>query len=330
MPQLDEEIEEVNSSIASATDDQQQEQADNTVDTSGGDAKSSPATGEKDNDLLSVVRDAVDKAAKPASPAPPAEGQEKTVDDQEPKKLDNETYSDVPFSKHPRFRQLVAERNSLREDATRYRNVQGFLDQSGVSGEEAHNALVIASLIKTQPTEAWKQLRPIVESLLVAAGEILPPDLQQRVQAGEIPTEAAIEISRHRATAQSVQAAQSFREQQEQRRRETDRISSIQSAAQEWEQDRRLKDPNFEAKVVALRKEVAWLHSTEGKPNTPEGVREQLAKAYKAVNATFVSPTPPPSQRPAITPVRGGQVAGNVRSGEVSTLDIVRQHTRAR
>jgi hypothetical protein len=67
---------------------------------------------------------------------------------------------------------------------------------------------------------------------------------------------------------------------------------------------------------------------TEGRPNTPEGVKAQLEKAYKAVNATFRPPAPVPQRRP-VAPVTGGQVAGNQRPEAMSTLDIVKANRRA-
>lgn len=330
MPLQDDQIEEVASSNTSALDEQNVEQAQKPVATSG-DAASSPATGEEDKDLLSVVRDAVDKSKPETSAASPAEGEEDEGSSDQPKKIDNENFSDVPFNNHPRFRALLKSWREEKQDAERYRNVQTFLDTHGVSPEEASDALIIAGLAKTNPAEAWKQIKPWVQKVLVAAGEVLPDDLQQRVQAGEFTAEAALEISRHRATAQSVQAQQSFREQQALRQQQIEATSSITNAAVEWEQDRRLKDPNFDTKLVPLQKEIAYLHATEGKPTTAEGVRDQLRRAYKAVNSAFVAPTPAlPTARPkpAINPVRGGNVAGNAQPSEMSTLDIVRQHTR--
>jgi hypothetical protein len=330
---MDEEIEVVNSSDTTALDETSTAAAETPETPEIVDAKSSPATGEnEDKDLLSVVRDVVDKHKPAASSASPAEGdEEKSEDDKVAKKPDDENYSDVPFNRHPRFQQLLRKSKALEVDASRYHNVQKFLDDAGMSGEEAGEILTIGALIKTNPAEAWKRMKPVVQQVLIAAGEVLPEDLQSRVQQGEFSHEAALEVSRHRATAQSVQAAQSFREQQEQRRQQQATVTAVQDAAVTWENDRRLKDPNFDAKLEPLMKEVAWLQAREGKPATPEGVKDQLQRAYKAASATVAPaqiPTPVARPKPAITPIRGGQVAGNTRPSELSTLDIVRQHTR--
>lgn len=331
MPPMDEEIQDMASSNMSDLDDQQpQGEASAKPETTADDAKSSAATGEDGPELLDIVRDVVDKRPKPDA-ASPAEGEDTGDKDQgeEQKKDDDEDYSDVPFSKHPRFKKLIAQRNELRVDAVRYRNVQTFLDNNGLTADEAGDMLVIGALAKTDPAEAWKQVKPWVQKLLIAAGEVLPEDVQQRVQAGEISQEAALELTRARASAQSMQAAQSFREQQEERRRQQELSSSIMNAAASWEEDRRVKDPNFAAKQEPLMREVAWLQTQEGKPKTPEGVRDQLQRAYKAVNAAFVPPQPKPAPRPAVRPVTGGQVAGNAQPSQMTTLDIVRANRRA-
>lgn len=327
MPPLDDQIEDTNSSNVSDLDDQQQTPVDNTADVKPVEpADSSPATDGADNfDPLSVVRDVVDKRKEPEPvAASPAEGEEGSKDDEGEKKQDDENYSDVPFHKHPRFQQLLRRTKAAEVDAVRYRNVQSYLDERGLTAEEAADGLDIMGLMKTNPAEAWKRLKPVVEKVLLAAGEILPPDLDQRVQNGEFSREAAIEVARARAQANSVTATQQFQQQREEQRRLQEFGRSLISAADEWETQRRSRDPNFAAKEESLLKELTWIQHREGKPTTPEGVRAQLDKAYAAVNAGL-RPAPAPQPRPVPRrPVVGGQVAGNQQPAERSTLDIIK------
>ncbi|QIG74381.1 hypothetical protein EVC08_069 [Rhizobium phage RHph_N65] len=324
MPQLDDNIQDLEPSTDPTLDENSQPGASGKAD----DAVSSPATGEEDADLLSVVRDVV-KESRASDTASPAEGEEENGQAAGAKKEDDENFSDVPFHKHPRFQQLLRKSKTFEQDAIRYQNVQGFLDREGLSAEEAADGLVIMGLMKTNPAEAWARLQPTLQKLAVAAGVILSDDLQARVQKGELTSDAALEISRARAQASSVQAAQSFQEQRRRQQEQTSFAQSLTDAASAWEQDRMAKDPNFGAKQELLMKEVAYLHLKEGRPDTPAGVTAQLQKAYKAVNATFRPAPPPPSPRPAARPVTGGQVAGNQRPAAMSTLDIVRANRRS-
>ena len=296
-------------------------------------AESSAATDETaEKDTLSVVRDVVNEKKSEAAAASSAEGEEAgkepgaTVTRKEP---DDENYSDVPFHKHPRFQQVLGRMKGAEADAVRYRNVESFMEEHGLAADEAAEALMVAGLAKVNPAEAWKRMKSWVQQVLVAAGETLPEDLQKRVEAGELSNEAAQEVSRARATVQSVEARQTLEQRRTETRQETERRTAITGAAASWEQDRRAKDPNFNAKFVSLQKEVAFLQLSEGKPNNPDGVKDQLNRAYKAVNEQIRAAAPVPRQRPAVTPIRSGEVAGNARPESVSTLDVIRAHRRS-
>lgn len=338
MPSMDDQIDDTNSSDVSVLDDAVAAEQNSAGDTAA--AASSTAEGEQDADLLSVVRDVVSESRGQSASASPAEGEEGS---EATASADDDDYADVPFNRHPRFRQVVKERREfkekltamerevepLRQDAGRYQNVVGFLDQAGLSADEAADMLTIGGLMKTDPVEAWKRMKPTIQNLLIAAGEVLPEELQQRVSSGELSKEAAVEIARAKAAVASVQRQQSFREQREQRTSEQNAVRSMQQAAADWEADRMRKDPNFAAKLPDIQREVVFLQRTEGVPNSPEGVNEQLAKAYKTVNDRFKPAQPAPKPKVPVRPVMGGQVAGNQQPAEMSTLDIIRANRRA-
>ncbi|RWA81500.1 MAG: hypothetical protein EOQ31_31650 [Mesorhizobium sp.] len=290
------------------------------------DANSSTATDAKtaEKDTLSVVRDVVDARAEQsaASSADSAEAGQKPGA-AAPKEPDNENYTDVPFHKHPRFQHVVSELKTARIDQQRYQNVENFLQEQGLSGDEAAGLLRIGGLIKTNPAEAWKEMKPVVEKVLIAAGELLPADLKAMVDRGEMKPEVALEVSRSRAAVQSTEARVQFDRQRQESRQQSDARNAILGTVSSWEAERKLRDPNFDAKQPALQREIAWLQTKEGRPNTAEGVRAQLQKAYDTVSAAHVAPAPVRQQRPAIRPVTGGQVNGSVRPEIKSTLDAV-------
>jgi hypothetical protein len=292
-------------------------------------AKSSDAPGDNDAPkLTSIVRDVVAaKKAPAAATASPADGSNHDPKPEKaPKEPDDADYTDVPFHRHPRFQHLLRKAKSHEQDATRYRNVETFLNNNGIGPEEAADALVVAGLLKTNPVEAWKRLKPIVQNLLVAAGELVPEDMAPRVQNGELSREAAIEIARARALAESTQRQMTFSQQQAQAREAQAQAAAIQNAAVTWEADRRAKDPNFDAKMKLLRAEVIDLQRAEGVPNTPEGVRVQLDRAYKAVVLPAAAPPPAPPQPKR--PVPPGTTS-NVSAAAEDTLSLIRA-TRAR
>lgn len=282
---------------------------------------------------LSIVRDVVSKSEEApeaaASSANEENGQE-TGEVETTTEQDNENFSDVPFNKHPRFQQVLGKLKAAETDAQRYRNVETFIGEQGLSGDEAAELLQIGGLIKTNPVEAWKRVLPTIQQLAIAAGEVLPDDLRQRVQAGEVSREVAMDLSRQRAANQSMTARQDWERQNSQQRQVVELQQQIGSTVTSWESERRARDPNFEAKLPAIEREVAWLQSKEGKPRNVEGVRDQLQRAYTAVSASFAAPTPSAPKPATKRPVTGGQVNGNVRPEPTSTLDIIEQVVAAR
>lgn len=280
-----------------------------------------------DEGSLSIVRDVVSKteegAGAAASSANGADGRE-AGDPKPTTEQDDENYTDVPFHKHPRFQQVIGRLKTAETDAQRYRNVENFIAEQGLTGEETQQLLVIGGLIKTNPVEAWKQMLPTIQKLAIVAGEVLPDDLKQRVAAGEVSRDVALDLSRQRAANQSLAARQEWERNSSQQRAAVETQQRIGQTVQSWESDRRARDPNFEAKLPAIEREVAWLQSKEGKPRDVEGVRDQLQRAYTAVSAQFVAPAST-AARPAKRPVTGGQVNGNVRPEITSTLDIIDQ-----
>lgn len=144
-----------------------------------------------------------------------------------------------------------------------------------------------------------------------------------RVGAAALPLkapQAAIEMSRLRAQQQSGAARQSFEQQRQEAQRTQEAQRALATTASTWEADRRRKDPNFDTKYDALMDAVYVLQRREGVPNTPEGVKAQLDKAYKSLAPVQSKPTPqrtPPRQN------MSGQVAGNQRPAVRNTMDII-------
>ena len=293
----------------------------------GAEAPSSGA--DKDvGSTLEIVRNVVDDREDDEPTASSADGNEAEVSAEAAPshtERDDENFSDVPFGKHPRFQELLRQRRAFQTDAQRYQSVQAFLDTNGLDANEAANALDLIAQAKRDPVGAWQRVKPWIQELLVAAGEVLPNDLHDAVQRGEMSHAHAVEQSRLRAQVQAGQQAATFRERQYEQQALQQQTQALVSAADAWAAERQTRDPNFEAKLVPIRKEIAYLHATEGRPVTVDGVRDQLNRAYRAVNEQ-ARPAPAAQRKPAVRPVTGGQVAGNAQPATPkNTLDIIKQ-----
>jgi hypothetical protein len=274
-----------------------------------------------DDDPYEIIKDVVAKRKAPVASSAAVE--EPITPRAVSKEPDNETFSDVPFNKHPRFQEVLRQRNDFKTDAVRYQNVQTFIDNNGLSAEEAADLLVIGGLMKINPQEAWKRMEPAVKRLLIAAGEVIPDDLRGLVQQQKMSQEAALEVSRARAATQSVSVQRSFDQQRAERQAHLSQSQLRKDAASAWEADRRRRDPNFDAKLEAIGKEVLWLQRQEGVPDSPQGVQDQLRRAYEGVNKGFSSPRVP-QRKPAVTPINGSrQGSGDARPAPKNTMEII-------
>lgn len=298
-------------------------------------AESSPAPSVEEPDFLTVARSVIDNTEESEGDEPEiskaADDQSDALasqaDDEEPQEEqaepDDENFSDAPFHNHPRFKKLIAQRNEFRTGHQEYQKIQSYLIENGLSNEEAAEGFEVMALLKRDPEAAWARLKPIVQSLLVATGSVLPDDLKARVQQGELTRDAALEMSRLRAGKQALTQQQQLEQQRQAYVQQHQAQQAIRTEVANWEQSMRQRDPDLEAKFDAIEGHVLKLHRVEGQPRTPAEARNQLERAYEAANKMFASVQP---RRPERKPVIGGRVSGSPQaSAPASMEDVVRK-----
>lgn len=281
--------------------------------------------------LLSVVQDAVqpkDDAEATASQADEESTDTDTSQDEAGQKDaqgqdEGDEFADVGFRKHPRFQQLIRERNAYKGDAQEYRKIQTFLSENGLSAERAGEMLQIGALMERNPAQALEQLRPHLQKLVQEAGAVLPNDLQDRVRKGELTKDAAAEISRLRAQQAGTQREQQFQQEQAERQRQQQAAEGMRNAAASWERTVRQRDPDFDALMEDVEREIVYRHSKGERPSDPDGVKKQLDEAYAAVKKRTRPAAPP--KRP-VQPVTGGRAAASQAQEPTSILDIVKSY----
>lgn len=301
--------------------------ADQPVDLGTDSSDSSSEKKDEPFDLLSVIRkvgEKKDEAA--ASSAEPEEKGDRTqpgpsASTPEAKEPDDENFSDVPFHKHPRFQQLVQQRNAYKTGHDEYAKLTNFLNDTGLAPKDAAEILEIRALMKGNPAEAWKHLKPMVQQLLADAGELLPADLQQRVKKGEMTREAAMELSRLRAAQTIGQRASEHEQTVSQQRAQREAVQARVSAVVAWEREQS-KDPTFVAMQEDVQKELLWIHKRDGVAGDPDSAVKQAQAAWDAVRKRAKATAP---ARKPVTPVTGGRGAGGNNAPQAkSVLDIVR------
>lgn len=220
----------------------------------------------------------------------------------------------LPFNTHPRWKELIEEKNgyktqieTLRTDAEQARSLNGILRQYNIRNDEFENAIKYLIALRTDPRQAAAMLKPTWEQLGMLTGDILPADLQAEVAAGTLTPERAKQI----AEAQGQQRWQQWRGQNGAQAQASDMQSVVNQTTSMWEQTKIGLDPDFKP-GSALYKQVA-LHLGVMKAGDAQQAHANCEKAYKQAKedlAAFV-PKPVPSRRPPQSrpqPVNNGAV----------------------
>jgi len=287
-------------------------------------APSSSVESETEADLLSVVQDAMQMSdEEPDSQSDEIETEETDeapVDEELSEQEDDETYNDVPFNQHPRFKKLIDERNTYRTDAEQYGKIQSFLSENSVSANEAAQGLQIMALMKQDPKGALEALKPYVEQLSQATGMILPEDIQTRVDDGYLDEDAGRELSQTRAEAQRERGMREQMAQNQQDAQAAQTINSMASTVTDWERRTRQSDPDYELKQDEIDDRVKVLVAEKGRPQTASDALSMASQAYSEVNQRYASRT---AARKPIKAASGGKLSGTPTPEPNSLMEAV-------
>lgn len=288
--------------------------------------------GEPEKDLLSVVRDALqpeDKATQADTDSSSVEGVDgQDAEDEEDdtsasnKTDDEEDHSDLPFHKHPRFRQLIRERNELKTRANEFDQINAFMNRFSIQPDETANAFKIMALAKTDPAKALEELKAVAHVLAVQAGEVLPDDLNQKVEQGYLDRDAALELSRAKARAESEAARRQQLETRYEQEQQSRVVDTMADAVTAWEDQIRRNDPDYNLKADMVDDRVRALVAERGRPRNTDEALALAQEAYETVSNRLRV------VRPAKAPMRsaiGGKVSGSPTPEPKNVLDVIQQ-----
>lgn len=317
---------EQNESLESSTSEQDVENQAQGQDS----AQSSGAQGDEEG-LLSVVRDAVEKTAqdedgsKEVSPTRD-EGNVEDRDDgqdssEDADKQHADDFSDTPFHKHPRFKQLIRERNEFRSRATQYDQITDFMEKNQLTAEEVAQGFQMMAMMKMgDPSQAYEALKKVTDSMALAAGHKLPDHLAQKVEQGYIDQETAQDLWREQFKAQR-QAAITATENQRFRQQEQRSVhNTIAEAVTAWEESVRESDPDYDLKADLIDDRVRALVAEKGKPRNTDEALAYAQDAYKTVSDRLKSVR---GVKPPMRTAVGGKVSGTPLPEPKSLLDVI-------
>lgn len=273
--------------------------------------------------LLDVVTDAVKPAPEAAeSPSASESAESEPAGATDESELSEEDLAKLPFGKHPRFKQVISQRNEaqakaqeleakvsdLEAPADQFFRIRDFLTDSRIEGEEFVRLMQVGRLIKNDPEKALTELYQVVNEVRQSIGDVLPADLRDEIETGAISEERARELSRTRAaqaraTQEAERTAAELRQDQEVRQSQQ-QYQRIASAITAWEAETKGSDLDYARKEQLVADRVAVLNVQLGMPKSPEEAVERARQAHTDISAQLRAMLPPkPQTKP--TPASG-------------------------
>ena len=316
-------------------------------DSQDGAAESSPANGVEPKTMLEAVQSALKPAADPTPEwakvvASPATGEPGEVQKPaEPAKPTLDAYKEVPFGKHPRFRQLLKERNTFhaqiaerdaelaklkegnapqQETLQRFNAFASAVRSADLNAQEVNDGFAIMAAMKRDPEKALQLMQPYLEAIFTATGRKLDGDLSKKVADGITDAETAAQLQRERHSRARLegqhQRLQQTSVQADQERQTNALVQSVTTAVEGWEA-RQKTDPDYQKKQPLVIREINWLMQQEGYPQTPEAAVAMADKAKRSVESNLSSLMP---QRQAVRTVTGGAASAATVAARPKTL----------
>lgn len=251
------------------------------------------------------------------SPSPATQSKTEGQDDSTktpPKKTAANEDEKLPFSTHPRFKEITAENRTLRvaheKNEARIKELEprakatedlsSYLRDNNLNRDDFANTLTIMALVRNDPIKAYEVIKPIFEQLEAAAGIRLPADLQKLVEDGRVDEATARELARTRGektVLQTRMADQSRRSEESETRTAQEQAQAVENevvaALNQWEKDWLTREPDA-ARIKPFLEDVLLLKANVKPPMNAEEARalaEECVKEVKQRLRTFI-PTP--------------------------------------
>lgn len=224
--------------------------------------------------------------------ADPVKGAE---DEDKDDPLSDDELKQLSVKTQRRFRHLnneVKTRGSLIEQltpkASEYDRLDKFVRDNGIPASDVRKTFEVAAMIRNDPMAAYQQLLPLMQSLEVAIGNVLPPELQQQVDAGFLTREHALALTRSASDAawksQRLERVQSERQQDDLRRGLQTQLDTAVQSVDSWETSQATKDPDWKFKQpeIAERLELLTTKKRMAEPDWVPTAQEALSMTQQA------------------------------------------------
>lgn len=228
-------------------------------------------------------------------------------------------------------KRLTEERDALRPAADQMETLQTFMQERQLTPQNVSELLVVGGLAMSADPKDLRaaltrvdQFRDQIRSQL---GEILPEDLQKKVDEGLMDAESAKEVALSRVETQRASSKVAKADEQVQTATkqvqtvdETRAAEAVHATISDWQRSKYSSDPDYPQKAALLQKEIKLrVMEAGGKVLDKAKALEIAEAAYKEVNTVFKSLTPPNKQPKRV--LQSKAYSGNMASKPNSELE---------
>ena len=190
----------------------------------------------------------------------------------------------IPFHNHPRWKEVMREKAQLAEKAKHYEEISDYMRANGLTNVELAQGFEVMALMKNDPFKAKEVLNSHMSKLAEYTGDILPVDIQEKLDNGFIDSDAAKELASYRARGQlSAKAAEEYNAKAAAEAESQSRQHMYQAVV-DWESRVTLKDSEYRNKQALVTDRVKAIMQTAGNPKSPEEAVKYVEQAYGEIN----------------------------------------------
>lgn len=247
--------------------------------------------------------------------------------------LDKQEDASLPFHKHPRFQEVIAEKQRWQQQyeqskplADQATVINNILAENNIPAQEFSNAIQYLIALRQDPAKARAMLEPTFVKLSQFTGDRLPQDLEAEVAAGTLSKERATEMARYRGQ----QEYQQWRQQGQQQIQQTQMQSVVKTTIDTVVSLKQQIDPDFKPgselfKQVELRVKAMPLFNTAAEAQ--KGIETAYSEA-KAFLKSFAPRTVATQQKRPPQTKQTANNGGGVMKTSQDVLNAIKRGVR--
>lgn len=250
---------------------------------------------EETKDESKTAEDTVDKAE---AEKDSNQSEESTEEKTEETEQNEDTKDPVPYERFAEVNSKSVELASWKEQVTplveSYNSIVGFCQTNGISPDQYKAWMEIAAEANNNPVKAVATLKGLVSQLQQYDADVLPKDLQELVEKGDLKIEHAKRLAKAEAE-KRFESFQSHRARQTQLQREQAELTNqYTTSIKTFIETKQKNDPDFKPKSGdAPDGPFEWflsnlqLRATPDKVNTPADLVSLADSIYSSVKASI-------------------------------------------